>query len=389
MKRAVLAVAVVGMLLPGVVGAAPDGGPRTSVLVMFAEDAPEAVRTSLVRQVGGIVTGRIDEIDVVRLSVLPGADSVLAASRHVVAVEYPRDLRLMARAPNDPLVKLQWGLRRLGAFDAWKVGKKLDDVQVAVLDTGVDAAHVDLSERVLAGFDYLEIDDDTYDDEGHGTHVAGIIAANAGNRKGVAGIAPNASIIPMKVCTSSGSCDIFMAYLAAVDAVQRGADVLNLSLGGAGPCDEIGQTVFDWVRDQGALTVVSAGNSGSEGNPSISPANCDNTLGVGATDIKDRKAEFSSFGNFVDIAAPGVGIWSTYPPLVSITSPHIGYWPADGTSMAAPFVAGAAAVLKGLHPDWTPEQIADRLMSTARDAGPKGRDDFFGKGILDLLAAVR
>jgi subtilisin family serine protease len=193
----------------------------------------------------------------------------------------------------------------------------------------------------------------------------------------------------MKVCAAGGSCDPFAVYLAAIDSVQRGADIINMSLGGPGQCDDIGQAVFDWVRDQGTLAVVSAGNSGADENPTISPANCERTLGVGASDQRDRKAEFSSFGDFVDIAAPGVGIWSTLPPLVSITSLYIGYGPYDGTSMAAPYVAAAAAVLKGLHPEWSPDQIEKRLLSTAVDAGPPGRDDFFGKGILNLLAAVR
>ena len=278
----------------------------------------------------------------------------------------------------------------MDATKAWRVGrKKLEPVDVAVIDTGVDATHVDLEDRVLEGFDFLELDDDAYDDHGHGTHVAGIIAASISNRKGVAGIAPNASIIPMKACTSGGACPPYETYLSVVDSVRRGADIVNMSLGGPLQCSEIEQALYQWVRDQGVLTVVAAGNSAGEGNPTISPANCDNTLAVGASDQKNKKAEFSSFGDFVDIAAPGVGIWSTLPPLVSISSRYIGYGPADGTSMASPFVAGAAAVLKGLHPDWTPEQIADRLMSTATDAGRKGRDDHFGKGILDLHAAVR
>jgi subtilisin family serine protease len=239
------------------------------------------------------------------------------------------------------------------------------------------------------GFDYLELDDDTYDDNGHGTHVAGIIAANVNNRTGVAGLSQGASIIPMKVCESSGICNGFAILAAAIDSVQRGAEVINMSLGGEGECGGVEQAVFDWVRDQGTLTVISAGNEAEHGNPRITPANCDNTLGVGATDQKNRKAVFSSYGDFVDIAAPGVEIWSTVPPLVSITSLYIGYAPYQGTSMAAPFVAGAAALVKARHPNWSPDRIEKKLMATATDAGPRGRDDLFGAGILNLVRALR
>ena len=389
MRRVLIAGLIVGMLFPGVVRAAPEAPARTTVLVMVARGTPTAEVVALHDRAGAVVTGEIPEVGVYRVSIAPGAAALYERAPSVVAVEAPRVVHIMARRPNDPLVRLQWGLRTVAAFDAWKVMKKLDEVQVAVMDTGVDATHIDMENRVLGGYDYLEIDDDAYDDNGHGTHVAGIIAANIANRKGVAGLSPNATIIPMKVCAAAGSCDPFAIYVAAIDSVQRGADIINMSLGGEGECGDIGQAVFDWIRDQGTLTVVSAGNSGADGNPTITPANCDGTLAVGASDQQNRKAEFSSFGDFVDIAAPGVGIWSTYPPLVSITSPYIGYAPGDGTSMAAPFVAAAAAVVKGMHPGWSPDQIERRLLSTATDAGRPGRDDHFGKGILNLLAAVR
>jgi subtilisin family serine protease len=306
----------------------------------------------------------------------------------VEKVEQSRDWHLMGVRPNDPLIGLQWPLRQIDAFRAWRYEKPKEKVSVAVIDTGVDQAHVDLEGRVVEGVDFLGIDQDPYDDNGHGTHVTGIIAANVGNRRGIAGLSRGAQLIPMKSCASAGNCPVFETYEAVVESVRRGAQIINMSLGGAGECSDIDQTVYDYARQQGVLVVVAAGNSGADHNPTISPANCDNTFGVGASDQKGHHASFSSYGDFVDIAAPGVEVWSTVPPLTSLTSSYLGYAAYQGTSMASPFVAAAAAVLKGLHPDWTPEQIQDRLTSTATAGGPRGRDDLFGAGILDLYKAV-
>jgi subtilisin family serine protease len=391
MRRALLGALVAVLLMPqGVDASSAAPVERVTVLVMFEDSVGVAARAPLHVRAGGIVTGTLPEVSVDRVSVPALGVAIYEASPVVRAVEAPRTYRIFGRGSNDPLVGLQWGLRALNAFDAWRLesGRK-KDVSVAVLDTGIDATHVDLEGKVEEGFDYTELDEDTYDDEGHGTHVSGIIAANVGNRIGVAGLSPGASIIPMKVCEASGACLGFPILAAAIDSAQRGADVINMSLGGPGQCSEIEQAVFGWVRDQGTLAVAASGNQAQEGNPSIAPANCDNTLGVGAIDQRRHKAEFSSYGDFVDIAAPGVEIWSTYPPLASITSLYIGYASGSGTSMASPFVAAAAALVKARHPNWSPDRIEKKLMATATDVGPRGRDDLFGAGILNLVRALR
>jgi thermitase len=387
LRRALVGLLVGVLSAPVVVGATPA---RVTLLVMFEDGASVSARDALHAAAGGEVTGWIPELSLARVAAAPWAEGVYDAAPQVLAVERPRHFELLGRS-NDPLVKFQWGLKATGVFDGWRREDRKADIQVAVLDSGVDSTHIDLNKRVVDGYDYLEIDDDAYDDNGHGTHVAGIIAANAGNRKGVAGVSRSASIIPMKVCESGGSCDPFAIWLGTVDSVQRGADILNYSLGGAGECSDVEQAVFDWVNDQGVLAVVAAGNSGGDDNPTISPASCDHTLGVGAVDVAGKRAEFSSYGGFVDIAAPGVDIWSTLPPLLSLGTPtvYIGYASFQGTSMAAPFVAGAAAMVSSRHPDWTPQQISERLMKTATDVGPPGRDDRFGHGILNVSKALR
>lgn len=391
-RKALAAALVAGLLLPGAVhAAAPAEDAVVELAVLYDVDTPGSVIAALNARGGAAVTGAIPEVGVQRVAVLESALHVYETSPWVRAVQRLRTFHLMG-ATNDPLVPLQWGLKAVDAFAAWRIedGKK-SGVMVGVIDSGIDATHEDLKGRVEPGFDFLEMDADPYDDNGHGTHVSGIIAANAGNRTGVAGLAPGVSVIPMKACLSGGSCDAFAIWAGAVDATRRGADVLNLSLGGPGPCDDISQAVFDWVYDQGTLTVAAAGNSGTKkaGNPTISPANCERTLGVGATESSGRRAVFSSYGDFVDIAAPGQDVWSTYPPIASLTSEHLGYAPGSGTSMAAPHVAAAAALVKARHPEWSPDQIQQKLLAAAMDTGPRGRDDLYGEGILNLFKALR
>lgn len=390
MKPTAIVLSALALLAPAAVNAAPGVARSQAItaIVQFDPHAPGAARDALRTHAGAQLTGAIPDLGLERIVVPAAALALYQNSPLVRAVEQTRTLYLMGR-PNDPLLGLQWPLRTIDAFKAWPLEKPKAQVLVAVIDTGVDATHVDLEGRVGPGFDFLELDDDPYDDHGHGTHVSGIIAANMSNRTGIAGLSRGAQIIPIKACAAGGACGIFEIYEGVVDAVQRGAEVINMSLGGAGECTAIDQLVYDYARGQGVLVVVAAGNSGKDGNPIITPADCDGTLGVGAIDQKGRKAPFSSFGRFVDIAAPGVDVWSTMPPLVTLRSPYLGYAPASGTSMASPFVAAAAAAIKGKHPDWSPAQIEERLLQTTVDAGPRGRDDLFGEGILNLHAALR
>ena len=386
MKRYLAALAAVGLLAPAAAGAAPSG--PSTVIVRYEQGVGDLERAALRALSGAELTGSIDVLDLERLELPADRIGTLAGSPLVAAVEASRELHVMGQ-PNDPLLDLQWPLRKVDAFKGWKLEASDAQVLVGVIDTGIDASHPDLKKRAVPGFDFLEVDADPYDDHGHGTHVSGIVAANISNRTGIAGLSKVARIIPMKACTADGACPVFETYQAIADAIRRGASVINMSLGGAGPCSPIDQTVYDFARQQGTLVVVSSGNSGQEDNPVISPASCDYTLGVGAIDKKSKKAPFSSYGDFVDIAAPGVDVWSTLPPLVSLRTDHIGYGPASGTSMASPFVAAAAASLKAVHPDWTPQQIEDRLLSTSIDAGKKGRDDLYGAGILNFFRALR
>lgn len=158
-----------------------------------------------------------------------------------------------------------------------------------------------------------------------------------------------------------------------------------MSLGAPGPCPVAVQEAIDVAQAAGVLHVAAAGNSGADFNTIATPANCENTLGVGATDQDDNGAAFSNFGDYVDVSAPGVDILSTV--IDPKTGKH-GYATLSGTSMASPMVAGLAALLMARHPTWTPQQVSERIIETSIDLGPRGWDPRFGAGRIDAARAL-
>lgn len=278
----------------------------------------------------------------------------------------------------DPELISQWGFTRVGG-ETLNQTSTGEGIIVAVLDTGVDATHPDLTGRVLTGWNSMNTAlPGTGDPNGHGTHVAGIIAATSGNGIGVAGMAPNVQILPVKVLDENGNGDDDQLALGIIWAVDHGANILNLSIGGAVPSTLLSDSITYAVAAS-VIVVVAAGNNGAFGNEPSYPAAYVSTLAVGSTDSNDTRSIFSNTGSYVDIVAPGSWIKSTWT--------GGGYQYSSGTSMSAPFVAGAAAVLesktglRGLA-------IENMLTSSALDLGAPGRDNEFGFGLLDPLAAL-
>jgi subtilisin family serine protease len=273
---------------------------------------------------------------------------------------------------DDPLSQDQWGLRAIGAKAGWEVTTG-SNIVVAVLDTGVEP-HEDLL-NVLPQKDFVE-DGLKGDPNGHGTHVAGIIAAASNNKKGIAGTAPGVVIQPVRVLDKTGSGDHSDIASGIVWATDAGVDIINLSLGG----EESSEALYAAVKyayDKGVFVVAAAGNSGFSGNPVIYPASYDEVYSVAASSPDGKSAMFSSFGNYVDISAPGFAILST-----TIS----GYGYMSGTSQAAPFVSAAAAMLiasgRGV------KDIPNILCQSARDIEPTGRDPKTGCGFLDLAKSL-
>jgi subtilisin family serine protease len=291
-----------------------------------------------------------------------------------------------AQAAPDPLRPQQWGLDMIEADPAHQVATGAGAV-VAVIDSGVQADHPDLAGRLLPGYDFVDNDGTPQDGNGHGTHVTGIVAADADNGVGVEGVAPGAMVLPVRVLgdDGSGSTD---AVIQGIDyAVAHHVDVINLSLGNdvplvGGTPPEFNQAIAR-ALDAGVVVVAAAGNSSL-------PA-CDQPSGegrllcVGAVDRNGNRAYYSNFGSGLGITAPGGSglpldhdILSTVPPST--------YAEMAGTSQATPHVAAVAALLAGLGLHG--QAAVQRILATARDVGSPGPDSTYGAGIVDARAAV-
>ncbi|MBM3267285.1 MAG: S8 family serine peptidase [Candidatus Sericytochromatia bacterium] len=245
-----------------------------------------------------------------------------------------------------------WGVRQIKAPDAWDRTRGKSSVLIAVIDTGVDYRHPDLEGIVVKGPDVTNGDNDPRDDHGHGTHVAGTIAARA-NGAGVVGVAFGAKILAIKALDRNGSGPEDGIARAVDAAVRNGAKIINMSLGGPEDARALRDAVARAHR-QGVLVVVAAGNDAS--TRASYPAAYPDALAVGATDSRDRRAYFSNYGSYTQIAAPGVGVLST--------SLGGDYERLSGTSMAAPHVAGAAALLLSANGGLSPAALKKALIDT-------------------------
>jgi subtilisin family serine protease len=379
---------------PGVTPIGVDGGVETEVASLDALirqydiTAAEPVFAGVGDSAQGL--DRIYKLNLVTTADILAAAADLSADAYVEYAE-PNYLFHISILPDDPRFSDEWGLHNTGqtggtedadidAPEAWDIITGTIDVLIAVIDTGVDHTHEDLDDgrvRTDMDKDYVNDDDDAMDDHGHGTHVAGTIAAEANNGIGVAGVMWQAEILPLKVLTSYGvgsSDDIAAAIRYAAD---QDADVINMSLGDFFCSQTIAEAVNYAYFDQGVVIVAAAGNSGS----SISyPAKHPPIIAVGATDHDDERAYFSSYGDALDVVAPGVGIWSTVPG---------GYDTFSGTSMASPHVAGVVGLLLAQRPDLTPGQVREILRQSADDLGEADFDRYYGYGRVNAYQALQ
>jgi len=345
-----------------------------------------------------------------------------------------------ATGPDDPLYHArgawgqahddQWALKRIGFTrpgqgpSAWDLAAgATHPVIVAVIDTGLDYFHPDLRRESvwrnpsetpngrdddgngyvddLIGWNFVDGDNNPWDIAGHGTHVAGVIAAATGNREGIAGINPQARIMPLKVMNFVGRGRASGIAEAVFYAVRHGARIINLSLGGR-QLSRTEQQAVEYAHRKGLLVVVAAGNLGAD-TVDYGPAGARGAFTVAATGLDDRPAGFSNFGQAVKLAAPGVDVLSLrarrtdfvlvtgvagYRAGDSFVGPQARYYRASGTSFAAPLVAGVASLILSRSPGLTGTQVERMLMMSADDVEVPGWDQLTGAGRLNALRAL-
>lgn len=308
-------------------------------------------------------TRTLDDV-IARLQAQPG---IVAAEPNHIAQAY--------WTPNDPLYNQQYGLTKVGCPVAWDTQRGQTSVIVSITDTGVDTTHPDFNTHYRAdlGYDFINNDNDPYDDHGHGTHVSGTVAEATDNSIGGAGIAPGVSIMATKVLDASGSGS-YEAVAAGIDwSRTHGANIINMSLGGSSSNATL-EAAVNAARDAGVFIAAASGNNGGAIGY---PAKYDACVAVGATDSNNQRASFSNYGAELDIAAPGVGVLSM------VGAGNHGYQSWDGTSMATPHVAGAAAlVFSKATTGTTGAAVRTILQNTAQDLGAAGWDQFFGWGLV-------
>ncbi len=406
--RTVLAAAALALALAG-----PASGGRYAIGLQHGADA-DAVAARIAAQTGSPVS-RLAPFALV-------ADAPVTASTPGVSyVEHLERDRVLAFKPNDPMLAKQWYVGAIHAFDAWPtwpVRPTLGTVKVAIIDSGVDASHPELADRIEAAQSFVPDSPNPYKDTiGHGTFVAGLIAAQVNNGTGIAGIGFSARLLVAKVVRADGTISPEAEARAIRWAVNNGARVINLSLAAlrdpGDPADEyspLEASAVQYAVSQGALVVAAVGNG--EGATKLPwrwasyPAALPHVLGVSAVAQDGSVPDFSNGDQqYDDIAAPGMSIFSTVPRDLSTDKPTCqGYSSCgpddfrrgDGTSFAAAQVSAAAALLLAAQPDLQPDQAASILERSADDmtatdgckrCGP-GRDDASGWGMLDIQAAL-
>ncbi|KMK76635.1 peptidase S8 [Alkalihalobacillus pseudalcaliphilus] len=310
------------------------------------------------------VLHEFEQIPVVAVELSPADIKALEAESGIAYIEEDFDVTIANQT-------VPWGIAQVQAPQAHELGHSGSGTKVAVLDTGI-AEHADLF--IHGGASFVAGEPDYHDLNGHGTHVAGTIAA-LNDGAGVIGVAPDAELYAVKVLGASGSGSVSSIAQGLEWAGDNGMDVANLSLGSPVGSDTLEQAV-NYATDSGVLVVAASGNSGS-GTVSY-PARYDNAFAVGATDQVNNRASFSQYGTGLDIVAPGVEVESTYL--------NGEYASLSGTSMATPHVAGVAALIKAKNPMLSNEEIRQQLVQTAT---PLGSADMYGSGLVNAEVAVQ
>jgi thermitase len=348
------------------------------LLVGFHDDVTAHQAEAVYHAEGAAKLEKLWRVNVHRIQLNPAflssMEQRLRERPEVKFVERNRRI-LIALVPTDPVYSQQWHLPRISAPQAWDVTTGSPAVVIGVLDSGIEPSHPDLAANLVAGWNFYDNNADTRDVNGHGTLVAGAAAAIGNNGLGVAGVAMQSRIMPLRVSDPAGYAYYSTVANALTWAADNGAKVMNISFGGVAASSSI-RSAAQYARLRGAVVVASAGNcscvDGTAENPQI--------ISVSSTGGADALSGFSSRGQFVDLAAPGEGIRST--------DRSGGYTSASGTSFSSPITAGVVALMMAINPSLTPVQLEQLLKANADDLGPSGWDSSYGFGRLNAYRAV-
>ena len=387
---------------PVVIAAAPKSGEVPSQVIVKFKAGSEAAGVSALGANGGKVKGSISKLGALVADVPHGnAAKVAAALSNNPNVEYAEVDEWGEATSTDTYFGNQYGLENTGqaivgqagvvdadidAPQAWTVTQGAG-VKVAVLDTGIDQNHPDLSSKIVAqkNFSTASTVDDIY---GHGTHVSGIIAASTDNAVGVAGVCPGCQLMNGKVLRDDGAGAVSWAVNGIIWAADNGAKVINMSIG-FNVSSKTMENAVNYAWSKGVVLVASAGNDGNQAKEY--PSAYTNVIAVAATDNKDKKASFSTYGaKWVDITAPGVNVFSTFPnhpfTIQSLYGRSLNYDFGSGTSMSSPMVAGTAALVWSTSYGTSNTSVRNRVQSTA-DAIP-GTGNYWANGRVNAARAV-
>jgi thermitase len=353
---------------------------QNEYILHYAPGASPAQVKALVAASGGTIVGQIPQLNAVAVSIPARAAVATLSARSDVLLLEPNLTRSPLATPNDPGQSGQWGLNAIHVYNAWDTALGTGQT-IAILDTGSDLDHPDLAAYLLAGYDFVDGDgvpalDPGLTNQWHGAHVNGIADAVTDNGTGIAGVAWDARTMPVRIVDGGGASSFNIAN-GIVYATDHGATVINLSVGGAGWV-KVERDAVNYAASHGVIVVAAAGNDG--GATPFYPASYDHVISVASTTSTNERSSFSNYGAYVDIAAPGSSIYST---LYDNT-----YGTASGTSMAAPHVAGAAALVWSAGHATTADEVTEALLCSAFDRGAGGWDPYFGWGLVQADSAV-
>lgn len=373
------------------------------VLVHFAPTATDSDRAATIAAMQGTLVEWLPQIQVAKVRLVANNETeqtllqgnaadvaqrrLQTTGRSISATAYVENDVVVEGAylPSDPDVtnpSRTYPLTVTHTIAGWDYTRGDSSIIIAVLDSGLNLNHPEFNGRIVPGYDFINNDADPSDDHGHGSHTAGIIGAGIDNGQGMVGICPQCSVLPVKVLNYNNAGTWSSVAQGILFATDHGARVINLSLGATVSSKTL-EAAISYAVERNVLIVAAAGNMGTDRK--FYPAALDNVLAVSATDANDQRWALSNMGDYVDLAAPGHAVYSTYYDLQNYYS---GYNYMSGTSMAAPHVAGLAGLLLSQKSTRTPADLYNIMTKTADRLTTATRDTYFGYGRINVVRAL-